>query len=308
MKRNFISILDWTTEEIRENLSLAHELKTLFQQRQNPPLLDQRSYALIFHKNSLRTRVAFEVGIFQLGGHAIHLTEHDFTLGKRETVHDVAKVMSRLVDGILIRTFDHKIVVELGEHAEVPVVNMLTDWSHPCQIMADVLTVQEKLGTVEGKKIVYLGDGNNVAHSWINLAARLPIRLCIATSKDSLPDMDLFRKAQEIGVSELSISHDPLEAVREADVIYTDVWASMGQKDLAGVKADQLQAFQLNQRLMDNAKPTTLVMHCLPAERGREITDAVLDGSQSVVLDQAENRLHAQKAILVQLDRWSRQT
>lgn len=308
MKRNFITILDWTSEEIQANIALAQELKTLTQQGKCPHLLEQKTYAMIFHKNSLRTRISFEVGIFQLGGKTIHLTGSDFVMGERESVKDVAQVTSRFVDGILIRTFDHQSVVELGQYAQVPVVNMLTDWGHPCQIMADVLTIKERLGTLNHLKIVYLGDGNNVTNSWLCMATHLPLDLWIATSKETLPDMDLFEKVQATGVSKVTLTHSPQEAVQNADILYTDVWASMGQKEKASQKSKQLQDFQINQSLLESAKPAALVMHCLPAERGREITNEVLDGPQSVVLDQAENRLHAQKAILVQLARWQHQS
>ncbi|MBF0286346.1 MAG: ornithine carbamoyltransferase [SAR324 cluster bacterium] len=307
MTRNFISIQDWTSEEIKANIELASELKILTKQGKCSPHLEKKSYALIFHKESLRTRISFEVGIFQLGGMAMYLTGNDFELGKRESNEDVAKVMSRYVDGILIRTFDHQNVVELGHHADVPVINMLTDWSHPCQLMADILTVKEHLGTLENLKIVYLGDGNNLANSWINMAARIPMQLCIATSTETMPDMQLFEEVKAMGISDLSISHSAQEAVKNADVLYTDVWASMGQKEKAALKANQLKDFQINQKLLEYAKSSTIVMHCLPAERGYEITSEVLDGPQSVVLDQAENRLHAQKAILVQLSRWQQQ-
>lgn len=308
MKRNFISILDWTAEEIRANLNLAQELKALHQQGKCPQLLEQKIYAMIFHKNSLRTRISFEVGIFQLGGKSIHLTKEDFVMGERESVKDIAQVTSRFVDGILIRTFDHEAVVELGDYAEVPVVNMLTDWEHPCQIMADVLTLKEHFGRLDHLKIVYLGDGNNVTHSWLCMAAHFPLDLWIATSKATLPDMALVEKVQAAGVSNVTIVHSPQEAIEEADVLYTDVWASMGEKDKAAEKLSHLKDFQINQSLLKSAKPGAVVMHCLPAERGREITDEVLDGEQSVVLEQAENRLHAQKAILVQLARWQNQS
>ncbi len=304
MKRNFISILDWTSEEIKANLELAQEMKEATQEGKCPRFLDQKTYAMIFHKASLRTRISFEVGIFQLGGKTIHLTANDFEFGKRESIRDVAKVVSRFVDGILIRTFDHQHVVELAEYAEVPVVNMLTDWEHPCQIMADVLTIQEHLGELENLKVVYLGDGNNVTHSWLGMAARLPFHLCVATAPETKPDMELFEAVRDLGISTVSLCHSAKEAVQEADVLYTDVWASMGQKEQFASKSAQLKDFQVNQELLSHAKLNTLVMHCLPAERGREITDDVVDGPQSVVLDQAENRLHAQKAILAQLARW----
>lgn len=308
MLRNFISLLDWTTEEIQTNIKLAQQLKALTRQGKCPKLLEGKSYGMIFHKDSLRTRVSFEVGIFQLGGKSIHLTARDFVMGKRESIRDVAKVMSRYLDGILIRTFNHADVEALGQHSNVPVINMLTDWNHPCQLMADVLTIQEHLGRLDNLKIVYLGDGNNMTNSWLNWANRIPIQLCIATSPHTLPDMELFDQVKANGLSEVTLEHDPEKAVRDADVLYTDVWASMGEKDQADLKAEQLQPFQVNQTLLQKAKPNAVVMHCLPAERGREITDEVLDGSQSIVLDQAENRLHAQKAILVQLAQWLQQS
>lgn len=306
MKRNFISLSDWTTQEIVNNLNLSRELKEKTKLGLCPKLLEQKTYALIFHKHSLRTRVSFEVGIFQLGGNSIHMTEHDFDLGKREAVGDVARVMSRYVDGILIRTYKHEHVTELGRFSEVPVVNMLTDSGHPCQIMADALTLIEHFGSLDKLKIVYLGDGNNITNSWLELAMRLPIHLVVATSPESLPDMNLFQQAQSQGISKIEIIHDAKIAVKDADVLYTDVWASMGQKDLAAQKAELLSPFQINASLLKLAKPSAVVMHCLPAERGREITDEVLDGPQSIVLEQAENRLHAQKAILAQLDGWRR--
>ena len=304
MKRDFISILDWTAAEIAANLEFAQELKALHQQGKCPRLLEQKIYAMIFHKNSLRTRLSFEVGIFQLGGKSVHLTQEDFVMGKRESVKDIAQVTSRFVDGILVRTFDHQAVVELASYAPVPVVNMLTDWEHPCQIMADVLTLKEQFGRLDGLKIVYLGDGNNVTHSWLCMATHFPLDLWIATSEATLPDMELVEKVKATGVSKVTIAHSPQEAVAGADVLYTDVWASMGEKDKAPEKSNQLKNFQINSSLLKRAKPDAVVMHCLPAERGREITDEVLDGRQSVVLDQAENRLHVQKALLVQLDRW----
>lgn len=304
MKRNFISIDDWTAEEIRENFNLAKELKDLTKQKKCPQELKDKNYGLVFHKNSLRTRLSFEVGINQLGGNSFHITKNDFELGKRESNHDVAKVMSRYLDGILIRTYDHKLLEEIGEHAEIPVVNMLTDWSHPCQIMTDAFTIEEKLGQIENLKIVYLGDGNNIVHSWLNLAKRIPLHFCIATSPNTLPDMELLKSVQNAGISKVTITHSPEKGVKDADVLYTDVWASMGQKEQLDCKVEELSCFQINQSLLNKAKPSAIVMHCLPAERGREITDEVMDGPQSVVFDQAENRLHVQKAILVQLNRW----
>ena len=304
MKRDFVSILDWSQEEIRNFLEFSQVLKKQTKAGKFPKYLKDKSYALIFHKNSLRTRVSFEVGVGQLGGRVVHLTDQDFEMGKRESVRDVAKVLSRYVDGILIRTFDHEDVVTLARQADVPVVNMLTDLSHPCQIMADILTIVEKRGSLDNAKIVYFGDGNNVVNSWVNLAARLPINLWIATSPHTLPDMRIVENAKKVGISNITISHSPEEAATDADVLYTDVWASMGEKEKALERQSLLRDFQINSDLLKHAKPDAMVLHCLPAERGYEITDEVLDGPQSVVFEQAENRMHAQKAILVQLERW----
>jgi ornithine carbamoyltransferase len=302
--RHLLSLLDWSGPELRENLALARELKQHTRNGACPQLLSGRHYALIFHKNSLRTRVSFEVGIRQLGGSSMILTEQDFKLGERESVADVARVLSRYVDGILIRTYGHEMVEELAQHATVPVVNMLSDFSHPCQIMADALTIEEHLGPLEEAVVTYLGDGNNVTHSWINLAARLPFELRIGTAPETVPDLELVAQAQEAGSGRIQVVHSAQEAVSGANVLYTDVWASMGEKEKTAERRALLRDFQINSDLLRLASPNAIVMHCLPAERGVEITDEVLDGPQSVVWDQAENRLHAQKAILVQLERW----
>jgi ornithine carbamoyltransferase len=304
MKRDLISLLDFSGDELRECLRLAQEMKAQTKAGECPKPLAGKSYALIFHKNSLRTRVSFEVGINQLGGHSMFLTEQDFKMGERESIADVAKVMSRYVDGILIRTFDHAAVRELAEHATVPVVNMLTDFCHPCQIVADALTIQECLGSVEQARVCYLGDGNNIAHSWMSLAARLPLQLTIGTSEKTLPDAELLQYARNSGLSSVEVVHSATEAVRGVQIVYTDVWASMGEKDKAEERQRLLRDFQVNEALLQHADPSVKVMHCLPADRGREITSDVLDGPRSIVLDQAENRLHAQKAILAMLDRW----
>lgn len=304
MLKHLLEISDWTSRELEETLQLASQLKVLAKKKETPPLLQGKSYALIFYKNSLRTRVSFEVGIFQLGGQAIMVNESDFALGKRESIPDVAKALSRFVDGILIRTYSHQDVLTLSMHATVPVINMLTDDAHPCQILADAMTIQECLGGLKDKKIVYLGDGNNITHSLLNLASRIPMHLVVATAPNCLPNMELFGKAKQAGISQIEITTSAEEAALNADVLYTDVWASMGQKEQLENKISALKPYQINQSLLKLAKPGAIVMHCLPAERGREITDEVLDGPQSVVWEQAENRLHIQKAILSQLDAW----
>ena len=304
MKRDFISILDWTSEEIRNNLDYAVELKQQTKQGSCPQLLSGKTYGMFFHKPSLRTRLSFEVGIVQLGGTAVNLSEQDFKIGERESVSDIARVMSRYVDGILIRTFSHQLVLDLSKHASVPVINMLTDFNHPCQVMSDMLTVKEKLGRIDNVRIAYVGDSNNMTNSWLNMAARIPLDLRIATAPETVPDMELFAKIRETGISTIQVTHSAKEAVKDAEIIYTDVWASMGEKNKIAERERVLKDFQVNSSLLQYAANYALVFHCLPAERDKEITDDVIEGPQSVVFDQAENRLHAQKAILVQLDKW----
>jgi ornithine carbamoyltransferase len=301
MKRDFLSVTDFTAEEIRENLQLAIEVKAKTAEGQSPNVLNGGVGALIFHKPSLRTRCSFEVGFRQLGGSAIYITDKEISLGKRESTHDVAKVMSRYFAVICIRTFSHDDVVELATHADVPVVNMLTDLLHPCQLMGDMQTILEHKGTIDDLTVTYLGDGNNLTNSWMRMAQRIPMNLRIGTSPDTLPSAEILAETKAAGLSEVTVHHDPVAAVKDADVIYTDVWASMGQKDQAAEKAKALAGFQVRAELVAHAKPDAIVMHCLPAERGREITDEVIDSPQSVVFDEAENRLHAQKAVLIKL-------
>lgn len=298
MTKDFLQITDFTRDEVIATMQLARDMKT---DKFTEKPMKGMTVACIFHKASLRTRISFETGIFELGGNSLYITEKEIELGKRESIYDAAKVLSRYVGLIMIRTFSHKDIEDLGKHADVPVVNGLTDLTHPCQILGDILTVWEHLGKFEDIKIAYLGDGNNVANSWLNLSTRFKLNLVIGTSPDTLPDPGILRKATEAGVSKIEILHDPKDAVRNADVVYTDVWASMGQKDKAEEKANQLRKFQVNDELLSLAKPDVKVLHCLPAERGREITDEVMDGPHSIVFDEAENRLHIQKAIMTQL-------
>jgi len=304
LKRDFLSNLDFSTKETVEMLKLTSKLK---KGTVKPQPLKGKSVACIFHKPSLRTRISFEAGINQLGGHPIYITEKEIELGKRESISDAARVLSRYVSMIVIRTFSHWDVVELARYASVPVINGLTDLLHPCQIASDIFTIYEKKKRYENLAIAYLGDGNNVTNSWLELACRLKLDLRIGTSPDTPPDNTVLRKALETGLSKIKITHDPIEAIKEADVIYTDVWASMGQKHLAEQKAAALKAFQVNSELLKQAKKDCIVMHCLPANRGEEITDEVMDGPHSVVFDQAENRLHTQKAIMLMLLKASKQ-
>lgn len=294
MARSFTEITDFTAEEIAKVFDSCRRMKS---REIAPKPLAGKSAVCIFAKASLRTRVSFEVGINELGGHALYVTGNEIQLGVRESVYDAAKVLSRYVSLIMIRTFAHSDVTELAKHADVPVVNGLTDLVHPCQIMGDYFTILEhkKKGVF---RIAYLGDGNNVANSWLNLAARIPIDLRIGTSKETPPASALLERARSNTESSVLVTDDPKEAVSDADVIYTDVWASMGQKDSTKEKEELLRRFQVNTALLADADPDCVVMHCLPAERGREITDEVMDGPRSIVFDQAENRLHIQKAIM----------
>jgi len=294
MPRSFVEITDLSTEEVFKVFDLCKKMK---QGEIAPKPLAGKSVACIFTKPSLRTRVSFEVGINELGGNALYITGQEIQLGVRETVKDAAKVLSRYVGLIMIRTFAHSDVTELAKHAEVPVVNGLTDLTHPCQIMGDYFTVLEHKDK-DKFKVAYLGDGNNIANSWLNLASLIAMDLRIGTSPDTPPDEEILKKAKANSNSTITVTHDPKEAVKDADVIYTDVWASMGQKEQFEEKQRKLKQFQVNSTLLAKADSDCVVMHCLPAERGREITDEVMDGPHSIIFDQAENRLHVQKAIM----------
>lgn len=296
MPRSLCQITDLSTAEVRKVLDLGRQMKA---GEIAPRPLEGKSAACIFTKESLRTRVSFEVGINQLGGHPIYITDKEIKLGERESVADAARVLSRYVGLIMIRTYKQSDVEELARYASVPVVNGLTDLVHPCQILGDYFTVVEHLGRRDRYTIAYLGDANNVTNSWLNLAGRVPLDIRIGTAGGMVPDAAILNRAKSSPDSTVTILDDPKEAVRGADVVYTDVWASMGQKHLAEEKASKLKKFQINEALLEEAGPKAIVMHCLPAERGKEITDAVMDGPQSVVFDQAENRLHIQKAIMV---------
>jgi ornithine carbamoyltransferase len=298
MKRDFVAETDFTTKEIDRVFELCAAMKN---KKIAPKPLAGKTVGCIFHKASLRTRISFEVGVAELGGSSLYITEKEIELGKRETIYDAAKVLSRYLAMITIRTFAHSDVEQLARNSEIPVINALTDLLHPCQILGDAFTIIEKKGKLDGLRIVYLGDGNNIANSLINLARRYPIKLVIGTNSGTLPDQNLVKAAQDEKVGSVEVIFDPKEAATAADVIYTDVWASMGQKHLAEEKAELLKDFQVNDALLKLAKPDCLVMHCLPALRNAEITDSVMDGPNSVVFDQAENRLHIQKAIMLVL-------
>ena len=295
MPRSLCQITDFTAAEVQEIFDLCRKMK---QKEIAPKPLEGKSAACIFTKSSLRTRVSFEVGINELGGNALYITDNEIKLGQRESIADAARVLSRYVGLIMIRTFKQSDVEGLAQHASVPVVNGLTDLVHPCQILGDYFTATEHLETKDRYKIAYLGDGNNITNSWLNLACLIPLDLRIGTAEDTLPDAAILEKAKANPDSKILLTTDPKEAVADADVIYTDVWASMGQKHLAEEKEKKLSKYQVNSSLLRGASPKAIVMHCLPAERGREITDEVMDSPQSVVFDEAENRLHIQKAIM----------
>lgn len=299
MKKDLISLTDVSPQEIGKMFQTTDRLK---RSKTNP--LKGRSLALVFQKPSMRTRVSFEVGMFQLGGQAIYLGPEDVQLGVRELVGDIAQVLSRYVDGIVARTFAHEDVERLARQATVPVINGLSDLEHPCQVLSDLYTIQKRVGRLKGVQVAYIGDGNNVLHSLLYGASLVGAHLSVATPPGYEPKDSCVREAERLSKKSggrIALSHDPKEVVREADIVYTDVWTSMGQEKEREKRIRDFQGFQVNEQLLALAKSSVKVMHCLPAHRGEEISNGVLDGKESIVLDQAENRLHVQKAILVLL-------
>lgn len=299
VKRDFLSFAGLNRAEFLHLLDHAIRLKDQTRAGVCPQMLEGKTAGLIFHKPSLRTRISFEVGVRQLGGTGFFITDKEIELGKRESIADVARVLSRYVDLIVIRTYKQSDVEELAEWSDPPVINALTDLLHPCQVFCDLQTIKEHLGTVEGLKISYFGDGNNMARSWIEAARLLDIDLWIATRPETHPGEEFIAEVMRGAHGKVTVTDDPLAAAKGADVVYTDVWASMGEKDKAAERAALLASYQINSKLMSHAKPGCLVMHCLPAERGKEITDEVIDGTGSVVFDEAENRLHGQKSLMM---------
>ncbi len=293
MKRDYLRVSDFNRDEFNMLLKRAIDLKSGIDFTKCP--LIGKSIGMIFEKPSTRTRVSFEVAIYQLGGHPIYLNPKELQLSRGETIKDTAQVMSRYVNGVVVRTFSHKTLEEFAKWATVPVINALTDDHHPCQAMADMMTILEKKGRLHGIKIAYVGDGNNVANSLIEASALTETKIHIATPHGCEPLKEVVENAKKF--TEVKIYHDPFETVIDADVIYTDVWLSMGEEDNTE-KKNKFKGFQVNSNLLKRAKPDAIVMHCLPAHRGEEITDEVLDGPQSVVLEQAENRLYTEKALL----------
>jgi ornithine carbamoyltransferase len=299
--RNLTAVRDWSPDEIRTLIDLADELKRAQQAGEEHRLLPGRSLGMIFFKPSARTRVSFEVGMTQLGGHAVVLRDEDIGLGRRETVKDIAFVLSRYVDAILIRTFAQADVEDLARHASVPVINGLTDMSHPCQALADLMTIRERLGTLAGVRITYLGDGNNVCASLMIAAAKFGMRFVASTPPAYRPDADTVKLAMRTAVQSggtVELLADPKSAVRGSQVLYTDVWTSMGQEGERNRRLADLQGYGIDEELVAQARDDAVVLHCLPAHYGEEITEGVLYGPQSAVWDQAENRLHTQKALL----------
>jgi len=300
MKRDFLSLADLTRAEIEEILHLAATVKRDLKAGKQPPLLIGKSLAMIFEKPSLRTRVTFEVGMSQLGGYPVYLTPKDIQLGERESVADIARNLERWVDLIMARTFSHDTLRELARHASVPVINGLSDLLHPCQVLTDCFTLLERRGRLDGLRIAFIGDANNVANSWFNAAAKFGFEFVLACPPGYEPHHGTFAAARAAG-AKATITHDAAAAAQDADVLYTDVWTSMGQESEAAQRRRDFAAYQINGALLRRAHHDAIVMHCLPAHRGEEITDEVIDGPQSIVFDQAENRLHTQKGIMIWL-------
>jgi ornithine carbamoyltransferase len=276
----------------------AGRLKKLLRDGKTCAPLKQKTLGMIFDKHSTRTRISFEVGMYQLGGSALFLSSRDIQIGRGETIADTARIMSRYLDGIMIRTYSQKSVEEFARFATIPVINALTDLLHPCQVLSDLFTIIEKFGGYQGLKIAYIGDGNNMANSWIVAASRLPFRLDLACPEGYHPDRGILRRGMDEAPLGIALHGDPVEAVTDADVVYTDVWVSMGQEKEREERLKRFHAYQVNQALLNKAQDNAIVMHCLPAHRGEEIAAEVIDGPRSVVFDQAENRLHVQKALL----------
>jgi ornithine carbamoyltransferase len=302
--QDLLCVADLGSDEIWQILNTARDLKAEWKSGGNKPILAGQSLALIFEKPSLRTRVSFDVAMAHLGGHSVYLSPAEIGLGKRESVADVARVLSGYVQGIEARVFDHHNVEELAAFASVPVINGLSDFCHPCQVLGDVLTLWEQRGQVKGQKLAFVGDGHNMAHSLLFIGGKLGIHTAIASPVGYEPHPAAVRlahvAAQESG-AQITVTHDPIEAVVDADVVYTDVWTSMGQESEREERLNRFAGYQVDSALMSRARPDALFMHCLPAHRGEEVTDEVIEASHSVVFDEAENRLHAQKAVLALL-------
>ncbi|MEN6423569.1 MAG: ornithine carbamoyltransferase [Smithella sp.] len=298
MKKDLLNIYDLDAADFEKIWQKARKLKKSLTEGKPHASLKGKTLGMIFDKSSTRTRISFEVGMYQLGGIALFLTSRDTQIGRGEPIYDSAKMMSRYLNGIMIRTFAQSSVEEFACHASIPVINGLTDLLHPCQILSDLFTIKEKKGAYDKLKIAYVGDGNNIANTWIEAAARLPIELSLACPKGYDPDKKIMAIGKKEAKEGITLYRDPLEAAQNADVLYTDVWTSMGQEAEQEDRKKIFKNYQINKKLLKEAKKDAIVMHCLPAHRGEEIAADVIDGPQSVVIDQAENRLHVQKAIL----------
>jgi len=298
---HFLHISDYSTDALWDILKLAKKLKQKFRDREEYKIFNNKSLAMIFAKPSARTRVSFETGFEWMGGHALFLGPNDIGIGKREAIKDISRLLSRYNDIIMARLFDHSHILELAENSTIPVINGLTDYNHPCQVMSDIFTIWETRGSLDDLKVTYVGDGNNIVHSWLHLAQKFPMEFVCACPENYEPNSDTVNGSSGAGISSVSVSHDPTNSVKNTDVVYTDVWASMGQKDEAEMREKIFQPFQVNGYLMAATGKNTLFMHCLPAERGREVTDEVIEADYSIVFEQAENRLHVQNAIMVTL-------
>lgn len=299
--KDLLTLIDWTSEEIFEVLSLAEKLKKERKEGRDHYLLKGKTLGMIFQKASTRTRISFEVAMWQLGGYALFLNPQDLQMGRGEPIKDTARVLSRYLEGIMIRTFSHQEVEELAFYSDVPVINGLTDSFHPCQALADIQTIREYKGDLKGLKVVYLGDGNNVAHSLMLACAKTGAHVVVASPPGYEPQREVVEKALQDRLDPLSqvdVTNDPRQALEGADAVYTDVWASMGQEGEQEERLKVFQPYQLTMEMLKEAKREAVVLHCLPAHRGEEITDEVMESPRSVVWDQAENRLHAQKAVL----------
>ncbi|KAF0220919.1 MAG: ornithine [Geobacteraceae bacterium] len=301
MNRHFLKLSDFSKDELDGLFAMTRELKAKQRQGIEHHLLKGKTLAMIFEKSSTRTRVSFEVGMYQLGGHPLFISTKDSQMGRGEPIKDTARVMARYCDGVMIRTYGQEIVEEFAGYSSVPVINGLTDLFHPCQVMADLFTVIEHRGSYQGLKFAWVGDGNNMANTWIEAAAIFGFDLFLACPEGYEPDAKVLAWARERATSKIAVTHDPKEAARDADVLNTDVWASMGQEAEQSAREKAFAGFQLNEGLLDPAKGNCMVLHCLPAHRGEEITDDVIEGPHSAVWDEAENRLHVQKAIMAKL-------
>ncbi|MBW2391989.1 MAG: ornithine carbamoyltransferase [Deltaproteobacteria bacterium] len=298
MKKNLITILDLSVEEIDTLLARASLLKEQWKKGELKPTLAGKTLGLLFDKPSTRTRVSFEVAMYQLGGQVVFMSSKETQLSRDESLQDTALVLSRYIDGLVVRTHDDDNLQELARHAEIPIINGLTDLYHPCQVLGDILTIRERKSDLRALHVAWVGDGNNVAHSWINAAARLDFHLSLACPAGYEPKKEILQRGQELAGDRIHFGHDPVQAVSNADVINTDVWTSMGQEKERQERLAAFQNYQINADLVREAKSEVIVMHCLPAHRGEEITDEVMDGPNSVIFDQAENRLHLQRALL----------